>query len=120
MPLPVEDVVEIERLISRFNFAFDRRDAKGFAECFTADGGFLLGDDEQARGHDGLAAYVDDGARPASTRHHVGIGAGGRYIGDRSGVLHGVRVEPGCGISGDRAGDLPRRVDERCGWLALQ
>ncbi|BBZ20755.1 nuclear transport factor 2 family protein [Mycolicibacterium gadium] len=69
MPLPVEDVVEIERLVSRYNFAFDRRDAEGFAHCFTADGSFFLGDDEQTRGHDGLAAYVAATAVSGQLRH---------------------------------------------------
>lgn len=69
MPLSVEDVVEIERLVSRYNFAFDRRDAEGFAHCFTADGGFFLGDDEQTRGHDGLAAYVAATTVSGQLRH---------------------------------------------------
>ena len=71
MPLPVEDVIQIEQLISRYNFAFDRRDAAGFAQCFTADGGFFLGDDEQTRGHDGLAAYVEATGAPGQLRHVI-------------------------------------------------
>ncbi|CAM3233133.1 nuclear transport factor 2 family protein [Mycobacterium intermedium] len=71
MPLPVEDVLEIERLISRYNFAFDRRDAEGFASCFTADGGFFLGDEEQTRGHDGLAEYVAAMKVPGQLRHVI-------------------------------------------------
>lgn len=69
MPLPAEDLIQIEQLISRYNFAFDRRDAEGYAQCFTADGSFFLGDEEQTRGRDGLAAYVAATEVPGQLRH---------------------------------------------------
>ena len=64
MPLSAEDVIEIEQLICRYNFAFDRGDAKAFAACFTSDGSFHLAGEEQARGRDGLVAFAE--SLPAS------------------------------------------------------
>jgi ketosteroid isomerase-like protein len=71
LPLTAEDLIEIEQLICRYNFAFDRGDAEGWAACFTSDGRFYVAGEERARGHDSLAAFAISTKAPGQFRHVV-------------------------------------------------
>ena len=71
MPLAVEDVIAVHHLIARYSFAFDGGDATSFAECFTADGTFILGGEAVAEGSAALAAFVETTTTPGQLRHVV-------------------------------------------------
>lgn len=71
MTISVQDAFEIDQLVCRYNFAFDRRDAEAFAECFTTGGEFLLLGQGQARGREALVAYVRELTAPGQLRHLV-------------------------------------------------
>jgi ketosteroid isomerase-like protein len=71
LSLTVADLIEIEQLICRYNFAFDGGDAEAWAACFTGDGIFYVAGEERARGHDGLVAFVASTKVPGQVRHVV-------------------------------------------------
>jgi SnoaL-like domain len=54
MPLSIEDQLEIQRLISRYNFAIDAGKGDDFAACFVPDGVFRVGGETRARGREAL------------------------------------------------------------------
>ena len=70
MGLSTDDVLEIQQLVARYNFAVDGGDADAFAGTFTADGVFTVAGNEM-RGHDALRAFVEGRAGVASRRHIV-------------------------------------------------
>jgi uncharacterized protein (TIGR02246 family) len=70
MGLSTEDVVAIQQLVARYNFAVDEGDADAFAGTFTPDGEFGAGG-QVMRGHDELRAFVTGRAGVAPRRHVV-------------------------------------------------
>lgn len=70
MGISTDDVLEIQQLVARYNFAVDGGDADAFAGTFTPDGVFTVGGNEM-RGHDALRAFVEGRAGVAPRRHVV-------------------------------------------------
>jgi uncharacterized protein (TIGR02246 family) len=70
MGLSTDDVLEIQQLVARYNFAVDGGDAAAFADTFTADGVFTVAANEM-RGHDALRAFVESRAGVGPRRHVV-------------------------------------------------
>jgi uncharacterized protein (TIGR02246 family) len=70
MSLPAEDVLAIQALVARYNFAVDGRDAAGFAGCFTDDGEFSFADNEY-HGRDELMAFAKTLGGSGQMRHVV-------------------------------------------------
>ncbi len=68
MSTPAEDLEEIRKLLARYCFAIDIKDAVGFSELFTDDGVFDFTLGPPVQGRDALRQFVkgipDD-------RHHV-------------------------------------------------
>ena len=69
MGLSTDDVLEIQQLVARYNFAVDGGDADAFADTFTAEGVFTVAGQEM-RGHDALRAFVE-GRTGIGPRRHV-------------------------------------------------
>jgi uncharacterized protein (TIGR02246 family) len=70
MGLSTDDVVAIQQLVARYNFAVDGGDPDAFAGTFTPDGEFGAGG-QVMRGHDELRAFVVGRAGIAPRRHLV-------------------------------------------------
>ena len=70
MGLSSDDVVAIQQLVARYNFAVDGGDPDAFAGTFTPDGEFGAGG-QVMRGHDELRAFVVGRAGIAPRRHLV-------------------------------------------------
>ena len=68
--LSTDDVVAIQQLVARYNFAVDGGDPDAFAGTFTPDGEFGAGG-QVMRGHDELRAFVVGRAGIAPRRHLV-------------------------------------------------
>ncbi len=70
MPLSVADKVEIMELTSRYNHAIDHQRAEEWADLFTEDGVFKVGDSVRAEGRAQFVAYVQEAkADGVCTRH---------------------------------------------------
>ncbi len=59
MGLTVEDRLDIMQLMAEYNFAIDRREPEGYADCFTADGAMRAGGKPLAEGRAALLALVE-------------------------------------------------------------
>jgi uncharacterized protein (TIGR02246 family) len=70
MSLPVEDVIAIQALVARYNFAVDEGDPEGFAGCFTQDGEFSWAQNE-FHGRDELVAFAKTLGGSGQMRHVV-------------------------------------------------
>lgn len=70
MGLSTDDVVAIQQLVARYNFAVDDGDPDAFAGTFTQDGEFGAAG-QVMRGHDELRAFVVGRAGIAPRRHLV-------------------------------------------------
>jgi hypothetical protein len=70
MSLPVDDVIAIQALVARYNFAVDQRDPEGFAGCFTKDGEFSWAENE-FHGRDELVAFAKTLGGSGQMRHVV-------------------------------------------------
>ena len=71
MGLSTDDVLAIQALVATYNFAVDEGDADAFANTFTPDGVFTVGDQAEMRGHDALRAFVEGRVGVAARRHVV-------------------------------------------------
>jgi uncharacterized protein (TIGR02246 family) len=68
MPTAADDLEEIRKLLARYCFAIDARDAEVWAALFTADGVFHYAPGEPLSGHDALRAFV---SMVPDDRHHL-------------------------------------------------
>lgn len=59
MPLPTDDLIQIEQLYARYNTAIDTGDGETFAACFVPDGHFNPGH-SQLDGREAIAAFAVD------------------------------------------------------------
>jgi hypothetical protein len=71
VPLSVDDIVNIQQLVARYNFAFDSGDGEVFASCFIADGRFDYSADRRIEGHERLRDFPAIGAGLGQIRHIV-------------------------------------------------
>jgi uncharacterized protein (TIGR02246 family) len=115
MPLTVEDRMDIQDLLARYNHAIDGGDAETWAATFTPDGTFTSGSNA-FQGREQLTAFAKSFAeRMAGTRHWVNnVVIDGE--GDRATLrcyLHLLRVGDGAAqtVSTARYQDELRRVD---------
>lgn len=59
MALTVEDRLDIMQLVAEYNFAIDRRDPQGYANCFTDDGAMRAAGNTLAQGRAALIELVE-------------------------------------------------------------
>lgn len=69
MSLSTDDVIAIQLLTARYNFAVDSCDGEAFAACFTPEGRFFNGDALLAEGHAALSAFAASLVERAPMRH---------------------------------------------------
>ena len=99
MPLDPGDVVDIQRLYSRYNVAADRGDGKAFADCFVSNGVFDIGRGTRFEGPEALAEFaagipaVMPGSRHIVTNIQVD-GEGDEATGTAYVTLLNTRSEP--------------------------
>jgi hypothetical protein len=70
MVLPTDDVIAIQSLVARYNFAVDEGDPEGFAGCFTHGGEFSWAENEY-HGRDELVAFAKTLGGSGQMRHVV-------------------------------------------------
>jgi uncharacterized protein (TIGR02246 family) len=56
--LPVQDIIAIQQLASRYNHAVDSGDGAGFAAAFVADGVLDSGTGDPLKGSEALSAFA--------------------------------------------------------------
>ena len=70
MPLTTDDKLEIMELVSRYNFAIDRREPEGWANVFTEDGALWSDGNLRAAGRKDLEEYMRLSARNGHPIRH--------------------------------------------------
>jgi hypothetical protein len=68
----IEDEVEVQRLLSRFNMSMDMGDPKDWAACYTPDGRFVLANAQPTvvEGRDALVEFCTTTQKNYRIRHH--------------------------------------------------
>jgi hypothetical protein len=69
--LSADDMLNIQQLVARYNFAFDSGDGEEFASCFVADGRFDYTADLRVEGRDKLRDFPAIVAGLGQLRHVV-------------------------------------------------
>lgn len=91
MALPVEDVIAIQQLVARYNFAVDDGDGETFAACFAPDGVFHLGE-TVIEGREALDAFARGVPARLNTPRHISTNLLVDGDGDRATLRAYVRV----------------------------
>jgi hypothetical protein len=69
--LSADDIISIQQLVARYNFAFDSGDGEDFATCFVANGVFDYSADLRVEGHEKLREFPAIVAGLGQIRHIV-------------------------------------------------
>lgn len=71
MPLPAQDIIEIEQLAARYAHAVDSGDALAFASVFTQDGRLVIDDNPAIIGNSALGQFAAEVPKRLRQSRHV-------------------------------------------------
>jgi bifunctional aromatase (cyclase/dehydratase) len=110
VPLPTDDIVQIQQLAARYNHAVDSGDGDAFAQTFVPDGRLVAGN--PIAGRDALAAFAAEVPRQQpGIRHWVGnVFVDGE--GDRATMKAYIRVTANIGAGDSRAELMTGRYED--------